>query len=322
MLRKIGVEGADDGAQGEGFELDAGGVLRDEGAAEVDDGELTAGCRGFDGVGVVGGDGDGGRASGGVGGEGIVDGVANDGKREEEDLIDGCAGLEGVRGAGERVLGDEVVEEGAGAGGGLGGQGDLAGLGGDGAVVVVGEEEGDGLFVGVGGVEGHGVAEAFDAGATLLTMGEELDAHADDGGDHDPEDDARGADAHGVVASGVVAASAAGGAGGASCGGGLAASFQRMRALAVAWATDCWYESSLMESGSSVRGASSKTSAGQVVESTGRMEAKPSTSGTWERLSASAMRLASCWDCVTQGAWRVSQGAAGSSPGADVSSEV
>src|SRR6185437_9860724 len=127
-------------------------------------------------------------------------------------------------------------EEGAGAGGGLGGQGNLAGLGGDGAVVVVGEEEGDGLFVGVGGVEGHGVAEPLDAGAALLPVGKELDAHRDDGDDHDPEDDARGAEAHGVAAS-VVAGS---GSGGARCGGGWTASFQRMRALAVAWATDCW----------------------------------------------------------------------------------
>ena len=63
----------------------------------------------------------------GVGGLSVVDGVADDGEREEEDLVDGSAGLERVRGAGEGVLGDEVVEEGAGAGGGLGGQGDLAG---------------------------------------------------------------------------------------------------------------------------------------------------------------------------------------------------
>ena len=37
-LRKCGVEGADDGLDGEGFDLNAGGVVVDEGAAEVDDG--------------------------------------------------------------------------------------------------------------------------------------------------------------------------------------------------------------------------------------------------------------------------------------------
>ena len=33
-----GVEGADDGLEGEGFDLDAGGVVGDEGVFEVDDG--------------------------------------------------------------------------------------------------------------------------------------------------------------------------------------------------------------------------------------------------------------------------------------------
>ena len=80
--------------------------------------------------------------------------MAGDGQREEEDVVDGGAGLEGVGGAGEGVLGDEVVEEGAGAGGGLGGERDLAVVGGDGAVGVVGEVEGDGFGVGVGGVDG------------------------------------------------------------------------------------------------------------------------------------------------------------------------
>ena len=79
-------------------------------------------------------------------------------------------------GAGESVLGDEVVDKGAGASGGLGGERDVAGLGGDGAVVVIGEEEGYGLFVGIGGVEGGGVGEALDACAALLKVGEELDA--------------------------------------------------------------------------------------------------------------------------------------------------
>ena len=36
-----GVEGADDRLHGEGFDLDAGWVFVDEGAVEVDDGELA-----------------------------------------------------------------------------------------------------------------------------------------------------------------------------------------------------------------------------------------------------------------------------------------
>ena len=40
-LREGGVEGADDGLHGEGFDLDAGGVVVDEAAAEVDDGQLA-----------------------------------------------------------------------------------------------------------------------------------------------------------------------------------------------------------------------------------------------------------------------------------------
>src|SRR5580700_1600751 len=67
-LREVGVEGANHGEQGEVFNLDAGGMLADESAAEVDDGELAAGGGWFGGVGVVGGDGDGGCVAVGVGG--------------------------------------------------------------------------------------------------------------------------------------------------------------------------------------------------------------------------------------------------------------
>ncbi len=106
--------------------------------------------------------------------------------------------------------------------------------GGDGAVVVVGEEEGDGLLVGVGGVERHGVGEALDAAAAGFAMREEADAHGDDGDDGDPEEDAVGADAHWLASAVAVVV---GGAGGVRRGGGWTASFQRMRALAAAWAT-------------------------------------------------------------------------------------
>ena len=37
-LGEGGVEGSDDRLHGEGLDLDAGGVIVDEGAAEVDDG--------------------------------------------------------------------------------------------------------------------------------------------------------------------------------------------------------------------------------------------------------------------------------------------
>jgi len=37
-LWESGMEGADDGLEGESFDQDAGGVAGDEGAAEVDDG--------------------------------------------------------------------------------------------------------------------------------------------------------------------------------------------------------------------------------------------------------------------------------------------
>ena len=40
-LGEVGVEGAEDGVEGECLDLDAGGVLVDEAATEVDDGELA-----------------------------------------------------------------------------------------------------------------------------------------------------------------------------------------------------------------------------------------------------------------------------------------
>ena len=77
-----------------------------------------------------------------------------------------------------------------------------------------------------------------------------------------------------------------------------------------------------MESGSSLAGASSRTSAGQASESSGRTEAAPSTSGMRARLKASLRELASRWLCATQGAWALSQGSMVSSPLEGVSSEV
>ena len=59
-LGEVGVEGSDDGLEGEGFDFDAGGMGVGEGGAEVDDGELAAGSDGLRVVGVRGGYGDGG----------------------------------------------------------------------------------------------------------------------------------------------------------------------------------------------------------------------------------------------------------------------
>ena len=44
--RKVFVQGLDDGEQGEGFRLDAGGLRVGEGRVEVDDSELVAGLVG------------------------------------------------------------------------------------------------------------------------------------------------------------------------------------------------------------------------------------------------------------------------------------
>ena len=65
------MEGADDGGDSEGFDLDAGGMVVDEGAAEVDDGQL-AGLFAWGGVGVG----------------------------EEKEVVDGWASLEGMGGGG------------------------------------------------------------------------------------------------------------------------------------------------------------------------------------------------------------------------------
>jgi hypothetical protein len=92
-LRKGGVEGADDRLHGEGFYLDAGGMVVDERAAEVDDGQLA--------------------------------GLAGRWLRgrlwigEEKDVVDRGSALQRVGRLGERVGGEKVFEESAGADGGL-----------------------------------------------------------------------------------------------------------------------------------------------------------------------------------------------------------
>jgi hypothetical protein len=89
-LRKSGVKGSDDGLHGEGFDEDAGGVVVNEGAVKVDDSELTGLFP---------------RARLRIG--------------EEEDVVDGGTALERVRRTWQRVGGEKVLDEGAGASGGL-----------------------------------------------------------------------------------------------------------------------------------------------------------------------------------------------------------
>ncbi len=91
---QVGVEGGADGEDGERFGLKAGGVAGGKGAGEVDDGQLRA------------------RAGGFAAGHG-----------HEEDLSDG-SGAAGDRmgGVGGGVEVEQLAEDGAGAGAGVGGQ--------------------------------------------------------------------------------------------------------------------------------------------------------------------------------------------------------
>ena len=110
---------------------------------------------------------------------------------EEEDVLDGGAALQGMGGVGKGVLGEEVVEEDAGAGGGLLREGDGALGGGDGAFGVVGEVEGDVLGGGGGGCgDGVGVDEGGDALVRLLAAAQEEESHQQAADGEDPEEDA------------------------------------------------------------------------------------------------------------------------------------
>ena len=193
--REGGVEGADDGEEGEGFDLDAGGVVVGEGAAEIDDGELA-----------------------GVGGVGLGGG----GDGDEEDVVDGGAAVERVGGAGEGVGGEEVVEQDAGADGGVLREGELLLGGGDGGVGVVGEVEGDVFGAGGdGGGDGGVVVVGGEALVGLLAAVEEEGGHEEDGGGEGPEEDALVAGDHRAAPAGVWVR-------------------QVVRAVAMASATRCW----------------------------------------------------------------------------------
>src|SRR5437773_7887736 len=110
---------------------------------------------------------------------------------EEEDFVDGRAALEGMCRVGERVSGEEMLEECAGAGGGLLRESEGFGGGGDGGVGVAGEVEGDVFGAGGGGGgDGSGVVERGKAFVGLLTAVEEEGRHEEDAAGEAPEEDA------------------------------------------------------------------------------------------------------------------------------------
>ena len=112
----------------------------------------------------------------------------------------GRAALQGVGGVGEAVLGEEVVEEDAGAAGGFLREGDGALGGGDGGFGVVGEVEGDVLGGGGGGGgDGVRVNEGGDAFVRLLAAAQEEEGHRQAADGEEPEEDALVARDHGLT---------------------------------------------------------------------------------------------------------------------------
>ena len=127
-------------------------------------------------------------------------------------------------GGGEGVLGEQVFEQGAGAEGGVLGQGELLAGGGDGAVGVVGEVEGDVFGAGGGGGgDGGGVVERGEALVGLAAAVEEEGGHEEDAGDEAPEEDALVAGDHWAAPAGVRSRLR-----------------QAVRAATMASATCCW----------------------------------------------------------------------------------
>ncbi len=250
--------------------------------------------------------------------------MADDRERQEEDLVDHEAGREGVRGAGQGVLVDEVVEQGAGAGVGLGGERDVAFGGGDRAGVVVGEIEQDGFGVGVGGIDRGLVGDVADLVTLALALDEEDDAHGEDGGDQAPEDDAHAAGRHGSGLRGADGRLTGDVGGfrreGFRCGAGeVDGRGQARRGLhgvfpdderAGEGGGDAFLVAGVVDAGRAFRfsGASSSTRAGQVSESTGRTEAVLASRGMPERPSAALRPPSRAWLAGIQAAWPVSQG--------------
>src|SRR5437868_120476 len=96
-----------------------------------------------------------------------------------------------MTGVGERVGGEEVFEESAGAKGGGLGKGERFGGGDDGGVGVVGEVEGDVFGAGGGGgSDGSGVVERFEALVGLFAAAKEECRHKAYSGDEAPKENA------------------------------------------------------------------------------------------------------------------------------------
>ena len=118
-----------------------------------------------------------------------------------------------------------MVEEGAGADGGLLWERERFGGGGDGGVGVVGEVEGDVFGVGGGGGgDGGGVVEGGEALLGLLAAMDEEGSHEEDAGGEAPEEDALVAGDHRAA---PVAA-------------GSWRLRQEVSAVEMAWAICCW----------------------------------------------------------------------------------
>lgn len=168
--------------------------------------------------------------------------MADDGQGKQEDAVDGCAGGQGMLGVGERVLGNEMVEQRARACGALGGERDLPGFERDGAVVIIGQFERNGLAVGVGGVDGGVVGQGEEAVTLALMHVPEPEAHAENAGDEAPEEDALVARDHGFTAEaeGMEALpGAAAEASSARCGAFMSLR-QKTSAAVMASAACCW----------------------------------------------------------------------------------
>src|ERR1700751_4113888 len=94
-------------------------------------------------------------------------------------------------GVGKRIGGEKVFEEGAGAKGGLLGERERFGGGGDGGVGVVGEVEGQVFGAGGGGGgDGGGVVECFESLVSLLTSVKGEGRHEEDSGGEAPKENA------------------------------------------------------------------------------------------------------------------------------------
>ena len=140
-------------------------------------------------------------------------------------------------GAGKGVEDEQLLEQGAGAGGGLDRKGERARVDRDGAVGVGGKIEVDGLVAGGdGGGDGGLILWGGEALLSLTAAVEEEGKREQDAGGKGPEEVALVAGDHGWALPGGWAATV-GSAAGRS---GSAWPRQKRRAVATAWATRAW----------------------------------------------------------------------------------